>query len=124
MRYQQKHGNDSANYQHTTVLGDGSGGVLGIEREGRARTKARHCKTEPTTHTIPERMTVFLRPILSATWLTNNAPPKEPAGMAESIAPAHLDWATFSWSKMHTSGWMEIRGPTYVVECSLVRLVL
>jgi hypothetical protein len=57
-------GNNSANYQHATVLGDGSGDVLG---QGRVRTKAMHCKTEPTIHTIPERMTVFLRPILSAT---------------------------------------------------------
>jgi hypothetical protein len=50
-------------------------------------TTAAHCKLEPIIHTRPERMTIFLRPIVSAMWLTNKAPAKEPAGMAETMAP-------------------------------------
>ena len=46
-----------------------------------------HCKIEPMTQMIPERITVFLRPNLSARALTASAPTNEPAGIAATIAP-------------------------------------
>ena len=45
----------------------------------------------PMTQKIPDRMIVFLRPILSASFVTAKDPTKEPAGMEATIAPCGFE---------------------------------
>lgn len=51
------------------------------------RSTAAHCRMLPSTHTQPDRITTFLRPIRSARLPTTSAPTSEPAGIAATIAP-------------------------------------
>lgn len=55
------------------------------------RSTAAHCRMLPSTHTQPERMTTFLRPIASARLATMSAPTSEPAGIAATIAPCAFE---------------------------------